>query len=86
MTHQTLSSSSSEVPPPPDPLPVHFLLQKAYMVISHTEMLWQVNDLDKATLFRIMLKILVKFYQQSPMSVSSPILRCVYVKLTASFK
>ena len=40
-------------------------------------MLWQVNDLDKATLFRIMLKILVKFYKQSPMCVSSHILRCV---------
>ena len=78
MTHQTLSSSSSEVPPPPDPLPVKFLLHKrTFMVITHTDMLWQVNDLDKATLFRIMLKILVKFYKQSPMCVSSNIMRCV---------
>ena len=89
MTHQTLSSS--DIPPPPDPLPVnlqkhsaflcghrHILLhQKTFMVKTHTDMLWQVNDLDKATLFRIMLKILVKFYQKSPKCVSSHILRCV---------
>ena len=66
MTHQTRSSSSSDVPHPSDPLPVHFLLhQRTFMVITtHTDMLWQVHDLDKATLFRIMVKILVKFYQQ----------------------
>ena len=52
MTHQTCLSSSSDVPPPPpDQLPVNCLLhQKTFMVITtHTDMLWQVNDLDKAT-------------------------------------
>ena len=79
MTHQTLSSSDVP-PPPPDPLPSavnlqkHFVLssghghiflhRKTFMVKTHTDVLWQVNDLDKATLFRIMFKILVKFYQQ----------------------